>query len=43
MRRASSQLQRIVEDARRAIAQAIGVAPDLVKLTVELPPAANPA
>ena len=35
----ASQLQQIMEDARRAIAQVIGVAPGLVKLTLELPPA----
>ncbi len=39
----ASQLQQIVEDARRAIAQAIGVAPDVVKLTLELPPAGDAA
>lgn len=37
----ASQLQQIVEDPRRAIAEAIGVAPNLVKLTLELPPAGD--
>ncbi len=34
----SVQIQQIMEDARRAIAETIGVAPSLVKLTLELPP-----